>query len=122
MGQNILIVENEPDIVKLIQKTVDLLGYDSMVARDGAQAVALASAKVPDLIIMDICLPIMDGLLAVSLIRKNPQTHSVPILAATAYTLPGDREKCLRAGCDDYLPKPFTHQKLGAAIKKLLMK
>ncbi len=120
MGQNVLIVENEPDIVKLIQKTVGLLGCNSMVARDGVEAVALAVANVPDLIIMDICLPKMDGLQAVSQIRKNPKTYSIPILAATAYTMPGDREKCLRAGCNDYLAKPFTHQKLGAAIKLLL--
>ncbi len=77
---------------------------------------------MPEVIVMDICMPKMDGLEAVSHIRRNPKTRSIPILAATAKILPGDREKCLAGGCDGYQPKPFTHRELGAAIRRLLEK
>ena len=74
----------------------------------------------PDLIIMDIHMPKMDGLEAASRIRKNPKTQTIPILAATAKALPEDREMCLANGCNDYIAKPFTHRELDDAIKKLL--
>jgi CheY-like chemotaxis protein len=70
---------------------------------------------------MDIRMPKMDGLEAVARIRNNPKTRSIPIIAATGNALPGDREKCLDSGCDDYLAKPFTHRELRAAIEKLLV-
>jgi CheY-like chemotaxis protein len=104
----------------VLQKELEFLGYESMIAEDGRKAVDLASSYLPDLILMDISLPKMDGLEAASLIRKDPKTETIPILAATARALPGDREKCLQGGCDDYIAKPFTHRELGAAIKRLL--
>ena len=113
-------VEDNPATIDVIQKELEFLGYDSIVADDGKKAVEMASSQLPDLIIMDISLPKMNGLEAASLIRKNSQTQSIPVLAATARALPGDREKCLQGGCDDYIAKPFTHRELGAAIKKLL--
>lgn len=120
MKKKILLVEDNPATVDVIQKELEFLGYDSIVAEDGKEAVEKAASYLPDLIIMDISLPKMDGLEASSLIRKNPKTQSIPILAATARALPGDREKCLQAGCDDYIAKPFTHRELGVAMKKLL--
>ena len=113
-------VEDNPATIDVIQKKLEFLGYDSIVADDGKKAVEMASSQLPDLIIMDISLPKMNGLEAASLIRKNSQTRSIPVVAATARALPGDREKCLQGGCDDYIAKPFTHRELGAAIKKLL--
>lgn len=80
----------------------------------------MAISQLPDLIVMDIRLPKMDGLQATTLIRDNPNTGNIPILAATVNALAGDREKCLEAGCNDYIAKPFTHRELGAAIKRLL--
>ena len=120
MKKQILIVEDNPATSDFIQEGLKHLGYDYIVAEDGEKAVNLASSQLPDLIIMDISLPKMDGFDATSLIRKNSKTQSIPILAATARTLPEDREMCLRAGCTDYIAKPFTHRELGAAIKKLL--
>jgi CheY-like chemotaxis protein len=120
MKKKILLVEDNPATVDVIQKELELLGYDSVVARDGKEAVEMAGSQTPDIIVMDISLPKVDGIEATSMIRGNPKTHSIPILAATARALPGDREKCLQGGCDDYIAKPFTHRQLGAAIKRLL--
>ena len=120
MKKKILLVEDNPATIDVIQKELEFLGYDTITADDGKKAVDMTSSQLPDLIIMDISLPKMDGLEAASLIRKNPKTKSIPILAATARALPGDREKCIQGGCDDYIAKPFTHRELGAALKKLL--
>ncbi len=120
MKKKILLAEDNAATVDVMQKELEFLGYESMVAKDGKEAVEMAACCLPDLIIMDISLPKMDGLEATSLIRKNPKTESIPILAATAKALPGDKAKCLQAGCNDYIAKPFTHHELGAAIKKLL--
>ncbi|MGH7832732.1 MAG: response regulator [Candidatus Binatia bacterium] len=120
MKKKILLVEDNPATVDVIQKELELLGYDSVVARDGKEAVEMAGSQDPDIIVMDISLPKVDGIEATSMIRSNPKTRSIPILAATARALPGDREKCLQGGCDDYIAKPFTHRQLGAAIKRLL--
>ena len=120
MKKKILLVEDNPATVDVIQKELEFLGYESIVAWDGKEGVEKAVSHLPDLIIMDISLPKMDGLEASSLIRKNPKTQSIQILAATARALPGDREKCIEAGCNDYIAKPFTHRELGAVIKKLL--
>ena len=120
MNKKILLVEDNPATIDVIMKEVEFLGYDCIVAEDGKKAVELTASRLPDLIIMDISLPKMDGLEAATLIRKNPKTKAIPMLAATARAMPGDKEKCLQAGCDDYIAKPFTHRELGAAIKKLL--
>ena len=120
MKRKILLVEDNPATIDVIQKELEFLGYESIVAEDGKEGVDKATSILPDLIIMDISLPKMDGLEASTAIRKNPKTQTIPILAATARALPGDKEKCLQAGCDDYIAKPFTHRELGAAIKKLL--
>ena len=120
MKQKILLVEDNPATIDVIQKELEFLGYDCIVADDGRKGVDMAASHLPDLIIMDISLPKLDGLGAAALIRQNPKTQATPILAATARALPGDREKCLQGGCDDYIAKPFTHRELGAAIKKLL--
>ena len=120
MKKKILLIEDNPATIDVIQKELEFLGYESVVAEDGKEGVEKATSYLPDLIIMDISLPKMDGLEASTAIRKNLKTQTIPILAATARALPGDKEKCLQAGCDDYIAKPFTHRELGAAIKKLL--
>ena len=120
MKRKILLVEDNPATIDVIQKELEFLGYESIVAEDGKEGVEKASSSLPDLIIMDISRPKMDGLEASTAIRKNPKPQTIPILAATARALPGDKEKCLQAGCDDYIAKPFTHRELGAVIKKLL--
>ena len=99
---------------------LEVLGYDVTVAQDGQEAVQKATAEPPDVIVMDMLMPKMDGFQAASSIRQNPKTKDIPILAATALARPGDREKCLESGCDGYIAKPFTHKQLGAAIDRLI--
>lgn len=120
MKKKMLLVEDNPATVDIVQTELEFLGYETMVADNGKKAVEMAATHLPDLIIMDISLPKMDGLEATAQIRKNPKTKTIPILAATARALPGDKEKCLQGGCDGYIAKPFTHRELGAAIKKLI--
>jgi len=120
MQTRILLVEDDPGTVEVMQQELEVLGYEVTVAENGVEAVKMAISQLPDLIVMDIRLPKMDGLRATTLIRDNPNTGNIPILAATVNALAGDREKCLEAGCNDYIAKPFTHRELGAAIKRLL--
>ncbi len=123
MKKKILIVEDDLDIVDLLQRQVKALGYDSIVAGNGKQAVDMATSQLPHLILMDIMLPVMDGLDATRQIRQNPTTRSIPIIAVTALSSRRDKEKCLQSGCDDYLSKPFTkftRLQLGSRIEKLL--
>lgn len=120
MQTRILLVEDDPGTVDVMQVELGFLGYEVTVAENGVEAVKMAISQLPDLIVMDIRLPKMDGLRAATLIRDNPNTGNIPILAATVNALAGDREKCLEAGCNDYIAKPFTHRELGAAIKRLL--
>jgi len=117
----ILIVEDSSDMADMIQMTLDPWGYDSITAKNGKEAVDMADYQLPDLILLDIMLPNMDGLEAARLIRQNPKTHSIPILAVTAKVFPKDREECLRNGCNDHLAKPFTLEELASHIEKLLM-
>jgi CheY-like chemotaxis protein len=120
--KKILIVEDHGDTREVLEHQLEFLGYEATIAQNGLEAVALAESESPDLIIMDVMLPKMNGLEATHQIRNNPKTRSIPILAATAKAMPGDREKCLTAGFDAYLAKPFTHVELGHAIDGLLKK
>jgi two-component system cell cycle response regulator DivK len=120
MQTRILLVEDDPGTVEVMQQELEVLGYEVTVAENGEEGVKMAISQLPDLIVMDIRLPKMDGLRAATLIRDNPNTGNIPILAATVNALAGDREKCLEAGCNGYIAKPFTHRELGAAIKRLL--
>jgi len=123
MKKKILIVEDDLDIVDLLQSQVQALGYDSIVAGNGKEAVDMATSQLPHLILMDIMLPVMDGLDATRQIRQNPKTNSIPIIAVTALSSRRDKEKCLQSGCDDYLSKPFTQftrLQLGSRIENLL--
>ena len=120
MKKKILIVEDNLDIIYIHRRIVQNLGYDFILAVNGKEAVEMAATQLPDLILLDIMLPEMDGLEAARQIRKNPKTHFIPILAVTAKITLEDKEDCLRNGCDDYLPKPFTHLQLSSRIEKLL--
>lgn len=122
MKKRILLVEDNNDALEIFAHALNFLGYETTIAKNGTEAVDLAGTENPDLIMMDIMLPKMNGFEATAQLRNNPKTQFIPILAATAMALPGDREKCLRAGCDGYLAKPFTHKELGFAIERLLEK
>ncbi len=121
MKRKILIVDDNADLIYVLQRLVQLVGYDFIVATNGKQAVDIAAAQLPDLITMDIMLPEMNGLEAARLIRQNPKTHSIPILALTAKVSFKDREECLHSGCDEYISKPYTPKQLVSRIERLLV-
>ncbi|MPZ76734.1 MAG: response regulator [Deltaproteobacteria bacterium] len=116
----VLLAEDNEATAELTRKMLELFGYRVTVAKNGVEAVAKAIAELPDVIVMDIHMPVMDGLQAASQIRNETTTQSIPILAATAKAMAGDKEKCLASGCNDYIAKPFTHGQLIASIKQLL--
>lgn len=120
MAKKILIVEDNPDLMYVLRKQVENLGFQTVLAVNGKQAVELAATQLPDLILMDMMMPQMNGMEATRLIRQNPKTQAVPILAVTVLQTHEDREKCLQSGCNDYLNKPFTYEQLGSRIEKLL--
>ncbi len=113
-------MEDNLDVMYIHRSIIQNLGYDSMLAVNGEEAVHLAITQQPDLILMDIMMPVMDGLRATRLIRENPKTRSIPILAVTVLATHKDKEECLQSGCDDYTCKPFTHLQLCTRIEKLL--
>ncbi len=120
MKKKILIVEDDLDIVDLLQRQVKALGYDSIVAGNGKEAVDMATSQLPHLILMDIMLPVMDGLKATRLIREHPNTESTPIIAMTARVTRENKIECLQSGCDGHIAKPFTSKQLASIIEKLL--
>ena len=120
MAKKILIVEDNIDIIEFVKELLQTLSYETVIATDGKQAVDRASEHLPDLILMDIVLPEMNGLDAARRIRQNPQCQSIPIIAMTARLLPKAREQCLQSGCTDYISKPFSPKQLLARIQKLL--
>ena len=120
MKMKILIVEDNSDMVDMLQTLLEHQGYDSIVAKNGKEALDMAALQLPDLVLLDIMLPNMDGLEVARQIRQNPNTHSIPILAVTAKVFAEDREECLKSGCNDYLSKPFTSKELFSKIEKLL--
>ncbi|OGQ24364.1 MAG: hypothetical protein A3C54_07665 [Deltaproteobacteria bacterium RIFCSPHIGHO2_02_FULL_60_17] len=117
--KRVLLAEDHPGTMEVMQTELEVLGYEVVLAQDGQEAVEKAATESPDLIVMDIIMPKLDGFQATARIRENPRTKDIPILAATALARPGDREKCLERGCDGYIAKPFTHRQLGAAIDRL---
>lgn len=120
MKKRVLLVEDDLASVDVMQQELVFLGYEVAVAGDGEVALDMATSEPPDLIVMDVRMPRMNGLQAAALMKENPLIQHIPILAATAKALPGDREKCLASGYDGYIAKPFTAKQLGAAIQKLL--
>lgn len=120
MKKRVLLVEDHPDTIAVMSLELEVLGYDVTVATNGLEAVEMATSTPPDLIVMDILLPKLDGLAASAIIRGNPKTRNIPILAATALCRDQDRANCLASGCNDHLGKPFTYRQLGARIDRLL--
>jgi two-component system cell cycle response regulator DivK len=118
--KHILIVEDDGKNMKLLRDILNVSGYVTIEAGDGRKAVELAKEKKPDLILMDIQLPFMDGLEATKLIRADPATQHIPIFALTAFAMGGDRERFIQAGCDDYLSKPYNIKELLEKVKKIL--
>ncbi len=116
----ILYVEDHEGSIYMMSKRLHREGYETIVAKDGEQAVAMAGASIPDLILMDLNLPITDGLEATRRIKGNPKTKHIPIIAVSAFAMYDDRDKAMAAGCDAYYSKPVDLHLLRARIKELL--
>jgi two-component system cell cycle response regulator DivK len=117
MRKCILVVEDQEDNRQILRDLLTSGGFDMIEAENGADAITVAEANRPDLILMDIQLPILDGYEATRRIKANPDLKSIPIIVVTSYALSGDEDKARRAGCDDYVAKPFSPRALLAKIK-----
>ena len=115
----ILYVEDNDDNVYVLQNRLERVGYDVIVARDGAEGVALASIERPDIVLMDLSLPVLDGWEATRRIKRASQTQRIPVIALSANAMAGDREEALAAGCDDFDTKPVDMPRLLAKIRAL---
>ncbi|MOA23861.1 Polar-differentiation response regulator DivK [compost metagenome] len=116
----ILLVEDNEMNLDMLKRRLERRGFEVLVAKDGAEGVRLAAASTPELVLMDISLPVMDGWEATRLLKSDPATAEIPILALTAHALSTDRERCFEAGCDDYDTKPIDFQRLMGKIDALL--
>ena len=120
MSKRILVVEDQDDNRRIIRDLLSSVGYEMIEALDGAAGVRLAASEHPDLILMDIQLPVLDGYEATRRIRENAELSQIPIVAVTSYALSGDDAKALEAGCNAYIAKPFSPRELLATIRGLL--
>jgi two-component system, cell cycle response regulator DivK len=120
MKKRILVVEDTDDNLRILRDLLTASGYDLLEATDGAEGVALAQRERPDLVLMDIQLPVIDGYEATRQIRAIPELADVPIIAVTSYALSGDDAKAFAAGCDGYVAKPFSPRQLLAKIREFL--
>ncbi len=118
MRKKILIVDDNSDLLDVLQQ--GLKQYDLILAENGKQAVEIAYTLHPDLILMDLMMPEMDGHQAIGLIHQNLKTHAIPIWAISADFITNIKEECSRIGCDDFIAKPFTFTQLGFRTEKLL--
>ena len=118
----ILLVEDNEMNRDMLSRRLLKQGFEMVIAVDGEQAVDLARSEAPDLILMDISLPGLDGWEATRLLKAMPETRSIPIIALTAHAMAGDREKSLAAGCNDYDTKPIDFRRLVEKIQGFLSK
>jgi two-component system cell cycle response regulator DivK len=116
----ILIIEDNPANMKLACLLMDKAGHEALCAVDAELGLTMARAQQPDLILMDIQLPGIDGFAATALLKQNPLTAAIPVIALTSMAMKEDQEKSEAAGCDAYIAKPLRYQELYAAINALL--
>ena len=117
---SILLVEDDPMIRNLLSRRLIIGGYQVITASDGAQAVQSARIDLPELIVMDMGLPVLNGWQATHRIRSMPITRNIPIIALTAYAMKEDRMKCLAVGCNEYETKPVDFTRLLEKMRMLL--
>jgi CheY-like chemotaxis protein len=118
----ILLVEDNEMNRDMLSRRLVRKGYEVVIAVDGNEGVSKAQTEIPDLILMDMSLPVLDGWEATKIVKTFPATQTIPVIALTAHAMAGDREKALAAGCDDYDTKPIELPRLLEKIEKLLQK
>ena len=122
MTKRILVVEDQEDNRQILRDLLASSGFEMIEAEDGEQALVQAAKHRPDLILMDIQLPIMDGYEATRRLKADPELKAIPIIVVTSYALSGDEDKARAAGCDAYVAKPYSPRALLAKIKEYLPK
>jgi two-component system cell cycle response regulator DivK len=120
MSKRILVVEDQPDSRQIIRDMLAGTDYEITEAENGEAALAAIAKQRPDLILMDIELPIMDGYTATNQIKADPALRSIPIIAVTSYALAGEEKRARAAGCDDFVTKPFSPRQLLGKIRQYL--
>ena len=120
MSKCILVVEDQEDNRRILRDLLGNAGYELIEAETGEEALAAVGAQRPDLILMDIQLPVMDGYEATRRIRSDPELKAIPIIAVTSYALAGDEAKALAAGCTAYVTKPYSPRALLAKVREYL--
>jgi two-component system, cell cycle response regulator DivK len=120
MSKCILVVEDQEDNRQILRDLLGNAGYELTEAENGEEAIAAVASRWPDLILMDIQLPIMDGYEATRRIKTNTDLKSVPIIAVTSYALAGDEDKAIAAGCNGYVSKPYSPRDLLAKVRAYL--
>ena len=117
----VLYVEDNEDNVYMLKMRLELLGdFEVVAAPDGEQGCAMALSERPDVILMDLEMPVVDGWEATRRLKDDPQTRDIPIIALSAHALAGEREKALAAGCDEFDTKPIEFERLVATLRRVL--
>jgi len=116
----ILYVEDNEDNILILKRRLGRVGYDVAFAMDGAEGIRMAGELKPDLILMDLSLPVLDGWEATRRLKAAPETRHIPVIALTSHAMVGERERALAAGCDDFDTKPVEFQRLLGKIRALL--
>jgi len=118
----VLIVEDNMDTYELVRFILEKNGYEVFLAVNGRDGVNAANKQKPDLIVMDLSMPEMDGWTATRLIKENKQTASIPLIALTAHVLPGDRQRAIDSGCDEFITKPMDLLELVETVNRWVQK
>jgi CheY-like chemotaxis protein len=117
----VLYVEDNDDNIYMLKMRLELLGdFEVLTAEDGEKGCAVAAAEQPDIILMDLEMPIVDGWEATRRLRGNPQTRDIPIIALSAHALAGERDKAIAAGCDEFDTKPIEFDRLVATVQRIV--
>jgi two-component system, cell cycle response regulator DivK len=117
----ILLIEDNIDNFELVRYLLEREGYEVLAAYDGQGGLDISRRELPDLILMDLSLPVIDGWTAARMLKDDPLTSQIPLLALTAHTLPGDRKRAIESGFDGYISKPIDVVRFGENIKKTLL-
>ena len=120
MSKRILVIEDTEDNRRILRDLLTNAGFEVLEATDGEKGVAAAVAENPDLILMDIQLPVIDGYEATRRIKSDPKSSHIPIIAVTSYALSGDEAKTREAGCDGYIAKPYSPRQILAMVRDFL--
>jgi CheY-like chemotaxis protein len=118
----ILVVDDTEVVAQLVSDYLKSMGYETLIAYDGGEAVSVAKKEHPQIILMDVMMPIMDGLEATRKIRADVSLRDIPVIGLTALAMPSDREQCLAVGMNDHLSKPIQMQELVRIIERYLQK